>query len=86
MKIVIDIPDNSMDYIDNYEKGSLFDIVLTNAVKNGIQLPKNHGRLIDADDLKWELTDKEWITDYYGDGLEDIINEAPTVIERSDEK
>lgn len=82
MKIIIDIPDNSMDYIDNYEKGSLFDIVLTNAVKNGIPLPEHHGRLIDADDLKHELIDKEWITDYDGDGLEDIVNEAPTIIEK----
>lgn len=80
MKIIIDIPDNSMDYIDNYEKGSLFDIVLINAVKNGIPLPEHHGRLIDADDLKHELIDKEWITDYDGDGLEDIVNEAPTII------
>ena len=36
--IVIKLPDDYMKYIDIYEKGSLFDIALTNAVKNGINI------------------------------------------------
>ena len=38
--IVIKLPDDYMKYIDIYEKGSLFDIALTNAVKNGINIDK----------------------------------------------
>lgn len=58
---------------------------LAEFVKKGTILPKHYGRLIDADDLKHELIDKEWITDYDGEGLENIVDDAPTIIKRSDE-
>ena len=41
MKLIIDIPDDYMKYIDIYEKGSLFDMALTKAVKNGTPIPDN---------------------------------------------
>lgn len=79
MKIVIEINNDLYNEIlsRKYSKTRL-----EKAVANGTPLPKHHGRLIDADVLKHELIDKEWITDYDGDGLEDIVDEAPTIIEK----
>ena len=57
MKLIIDIPDDYMKHIDIYEKGSLFDMVLTGAIKNGTPLPEGHGRLIDADAYRKEMLD-----------------------------
>lgn len=94
MKIVIDVPDDYMKYIDIYEKGSLFDMVLTNAIKNGISLPKGHGRLIDADKLNEELTllrDGEYFVGKYEAKLaicsaQTLIDNASTVVEMGEEK
>ena len=52
MQIVIDIPEEV--YKDTIEFRTLFDEYMEdirNAVKNGVLLPKGHGRLIDADDI-----------------------------------
>lgn len=50
MQIVIDIPDRI------YKRQGYLNIIdsdiLRNALKNGTPLPKGHGRLIDADELK----------------------------------
>ena len=57
MKMIIDIPDK---YKDNYKtvyNGSRKADEILNAIKNGIVLPKEHGRLVDADKLG--LTDFE---------------------------
>ena len=42
MKLIIDIPE------EDYKRGT----VMASAIRNGIPLPKGHGRLIDADALK----------------------------------
>lgn len=82
VELVIKIPKSSYEATCNgYMLPPDVDNVV-NAIKDGKPLPQHHGRLIDADDLKHELIDKEWITDYDGDGLEDIVNEAPTIIEK----
>jgi hypothetical protein len=88
MKIVIDIPDNSMDYIDSYEKGSLFDIVLIDAIKNGTPLPKGHGDLKDAEKLKnafiiWSMAVHGNFTDA---DIASIIYNSPTIIEADKER
>jgi len=78
MKIIIDIEEKDYQLIKNgHIPFSVLDVLM-----KGTLLPEHHGRLIDADDLKHELIDKEWITDYDGDGLEDIVDEAPTIIEK----
>lgn len=47
MQIVIDIPKEMYENaLNGYLCGSE---ILVNAIKNGIALPKGHGRLIDAD-------------------------------------
>ena len=56
------------------------------AIVNGIQLPKGHGRLIDADKLKDELdTITEWNGDVHRYVTERGIDYAPTVIEADTE-
>ena len=79
MKIVIDIPKEMYQkiketsrFISGRRSGKRFDYILFNAVNNGTPLPKEHGRLIDADVLV--------------DGMEDnyefceAVNATPTII------
>lgn len=82
MKIIIDIPEEDFGWNGKLNICRCSFERLIQIVSNGIPVPEHHGRLIDADVLKHELIDKEWITDYDGDGLEDIVNEAPTIIEK----
>ena len=73
MRLVIDIPDRMYDTVkDGTYCGSLY-----NELKNGIPLPKGHGRLIDADQLY------DYIVDEYSEGEQLAIDilDAPTVIE-----
>lgn len=80
MKIVIDIDEKDYQSIKNgHIPFSVLDVLM-----KGTPLPEHHGRLIDADDLKRELINKEWITNYDGGGLENIVDDAPTIIERSE--
>ena len=83
MKLMIDIDDNLYSYISKEDAvyfpddgGKLFE-----AVKNGTELPKGHGRLIDAD----ALIDSLGISDrdiYFKAVIEE---EAPTIIEADKE-
>ena len=89
MQIVIEIAERDYKYIKKLEKGSTdygATLHLYDAVKNGTPLPKNHGRLIDAD--KWE---KDFLK-RYKDGMNDeelqfclnhmdTIYSQPTIIE-----
>ena len=64
MKIVIDIPDNYMSLVKSaYEIGCAptYNVMIDicRAVANGTPLPKEHGRLIDAEDLA-KVVLKEW--------------------------
>lgn len=52
MKLVIDIPEDAYKLLNNEGVDWLGAEHILNAVANGIPLPKNHGRLIDADKLK----------------------------------
>lgn len=57
MQIVIDIPEELKNKIDNANEDNYktylwwFETTLYCAIKNGTPLPKGHGRLIDADAL-----------------------------------
>ena len=53
MRIVIDISDNYN--LDKIKNGSIAAKTILNAVKNGIILPKGHGRLIDADEVTKDM-------------------------------
>lgn len=84
MKIVIKIPDLDYfdikhGYADNYQRERLVE-----SVKRSIAIPKNHGRLIDADKLG--LTDFEIVMcdGDYKKGLKMLcekIENAPTILD-----
>ena len=51
MQIVIDVSEDAYNYIK--ANGARIPYYkLTDVIKNGTPLPENHGRLIDADELK----------------------------------
>ena len=90
IELVIKIPEEAKQAFDCAEsndlKGCYYDHggVIGNAIKNGISLPKGHGRLIDADELRGDFVDgtegydcQTWKRYEIGD----IIDSAPTVIE-----
>lgn len=88
MKIIIDIPDAQYDnlvkiVIAGEEPLGCFERV----IMRGIPLPKHHGRLIDADELK-TYADSRW-SESASDGYEyyvevSDIDNAPTIIEGSE--
>ena len=75
MKLVIELTDDEMYQVI---KDGMWcrNELWYNALKNGTPLPKDHGRLIDADKLydDYEINSYDW---------EDTIEYAPTVIEAS---
>lgn len=90
IKLVVKIPESIWVAIQNGEYCGILDDRTYNAIKNGKPLPKGHGRLIDADKfLKdneaytgWILNSSEWGGENaYKDTLEDLVNEAPIIIE-----
>ena len=82
MQIIVDIPEDAVKLIeecikfDNMVDIDVYDIVL-NGIKNGTPLPKGHGRLIDADELR-----QKWI---FGKSEKKEIDDAPTIIEADEE-
>ena len=85
MKIIIDISEDDYKEVkeDTYS-GTPFENRVFSAIANGTTLPKGHGRLIDADTLYREIETEGWFDsddEYYGGGLEDIVLNAPTIIE-----
>lgn len=102
MKIVIDIPENT--YNDIIENGFIYDEdneVVTHGIKNGTPLPKNHGRLIDAENViplalkkktlvlkdtdLIDIRSREFVIDYLFKDIKDYINNMPTIIEADKE-
>ena len=89
IELVVKIPKRVYNYIRKYEHIANIDILdIKDAIINGTPLPK-HGRLIDADEfLKenkdytgWILCSDAWGGENaYKDTLEDLINDAPTII------
>lgn len=86
MQIIINIDDNIYNHTQEYEEGGFSlenDKKLYQAIKNGILLPKEYGRLIDADELikKYQNEDND---NYYDISDAEIIcialRDAPTII------
>ena len=63
MQIVITLPDNYAT-LSKVQNGSIESQIILNAVKNGVKLPKNHGRLIDADETKEVMLEEMCGTGY----------------------
>lgn len=85
MKIVIDIDDklyNRIKYLEP-KANTLLD-ELMRSVHNGTPLPKHHGRLIDADELKRTMEkDKRRVLSFVD--LTDFVWLAQTIIEADKE-
>ena len=68
--------------MENYNEGDITD-VFTFAIGNGTPLPKNHGRLIDADvleEMKEPVYEPNGDMKGYGVLMSDIREFAPTII------
>lgn len=85
-EIVIKIPEEEYEKICIMSKDGI-GMVLYDWIANGTPLPKGHGRLIDADELYGDFIDgtegydcNTWNRIEIGD----IIEDAPTIIERDD--
>lgn len=103
MKYIIELPEEVKEKFDNATKddiyGNYYDYnsVIGNAIKNGTPLPKNHGRLIDADELSKRLVNAsmffrgekaDMFDTRFADGLREAdikLSEAPTVVEANKE-
>ena len=84
MKLVIDIPEE--DYERCKKKFQRRIHIISDAIANGTPLPKEHGRLIDADEL---LKEKRCFEDFDGDTFniihEETVINAPTIIDADKE-
>lgn len=90
MKIVIEIPDNFKDYIEDVLMGVGDSAeILVDAVMNGTPLPKGHGRLIEVtNQLEQELftfTRYTGIDECPYESATLITDNAPTIIEADKE-
>ena len=88
MQIVIDIPDGCYEELNSGRFPMQDAYRLVAWIKNGIPLPKNHGRLIDADELdtsvlqagfSYALTRRT--LRYTAGEVRQKIADAPTIIE-----
>lgn len=82
MQIIINIPDVIKEMADEGDKKlihMMWMLILIDAIKNGVVLPKGHGRLIDADALNFNAD--------YNDPLISKLDfdNAPTIIEADKE-
>lgn len=80
MKLIIDISEEEYkEVLEDTYSGTPYENKIFTIIANGTPLPKGHGRLIDADELKEAMNEH---TDYKGYLVcdpEEIIDLAPTV-------
>lgn len=80
MKLVVELGDNTIAMC-KWHRDKICDLakpeidIVAEAIANGIPLPKGHGRLIDANEVKERLTDAK---DGYA---RHVIDSTPTIIE-----
>lgn len=83
IELVIKIPEEIYKNIQGEKFWLDSGLTLSNAydfIKNGTVLPKGHGRLIDADDIKSYFSDREG-GDFTAFHFYDTVENAPTIIE-----
>ena len=76
VELLIKIP--KKDY-DKMCRGELVDTILV-AIKEGIPLPKGHGRLKDIDKIE-ELLDLDQPNNVIAKNIKNIVDSVPTIIE-----
>lgn len=92
MKIVIDIDEISREQLFDIANNG-FDVpiglenIMMKSIVNGTPLPKNHGRLIDADEAKENMMYAMCGTGYQTKAM-NVLNEynTPTIIEADKEE
>lgn len=87
MQIVINIPEETKQTFDNADDINFsyydYNSVIGKAIRNGIPLPKGHGRLIDAGEYIDVLNNAqiEGLDTYKGLGrAKELLIDAPTII------
>ncbi len=92
MKVVINLPEKVYKEIcsGNFETDGYFKANLQDTFRNGTPLPKNHGRLIDADEYKEHLyaceTNDRPLHIMELDERLATVDDAPTIIEADKEE
>ena len=80
MKLVIDIPEEDYEMLVYTRNTRPYDIRKSDKViLDGKPLPKGHGRLIDADNLKGNMIEYGW--HHIDSTVTEYIDGLPTVIE-----
>lgn len=95
MKIVIDIDEVIYEMILNTGTFGKYRFNTARAIQNGIPIPKNHGRLIDVDELskglmkRWNTADnnaEKQISQVIANVVIPIVVSTPTIIEKESGK
>lgn len=79
IELVIKIPKDEYNIAKYGQYGNINVDMVRKAIKNGVPLPKGHGRLIDAD----RLYDDFEYADY---DFEEALEYAPTILEADKEE
>lgn len=82
IEVVIKIPEGLKDVFENRNVTALDVEVMRDAIKNGTPLPKDHGRLIDADIIKTAFPCGEYVRT---ESVRATIDHAETIIEADKE-
>lgn len=86
MQIVIDISEEIMEYIKNNDCLAVaYGDEVAKAIKNGIPLPKGHGRLKDENEIKRMIENANVNSEPSKTFAENIIRFAPTIIDADKE-
>ena len=86
MQVVINVPDKIYEMVMNTGTYGCYHFISTKAIREGVPLPKGHGRLIDADKTAL-LSDLFCYTKYTGideapyEDATKALEFAPTIIE-----
>lgn len=81
MKIVVDLPKEIYEFLQNNDTGSVVD----NAIKNGTPLPEHHGDLVDKYDILHDIDcDEEMRLGENAVWVCEVIRNAPTIIEATE--
>ena len=94
MQIMINIPDAIKEMADEGDKKlihMMWMLILIDAIKNGVVLPKGHGRLIDETKLEDIIHDKGFNSKFMNPvftmtEVADMMDDVPTVIEADEEE
>ena len=86
VELVIKIPEEKLRIIKDKIYCGIYDAELYKAIENGIQLPKGHGRLVDADEIDNNIYDLTRSMDLNYGQISEVVDTAPTILEAESEE